>query len=61
MNPAMTAAAPLAESPGRDRCPYLVVRDPDAVREVLHRPAVFRPLEYGSPQDKMSLQGSEAI
>ncbi|MCO4236392.1 cytochrome P450 [Pseudarthrobacter sp. MDT3-26] len=25
------------------RCPYLVVRDPDAVREVLHRPADFSP------------------
>ncbi|HJV98608.1 MAG TPA: cytochrome P450 [Arthrobacter sp.] len=36
MNPAMTAA-------GHARCPYLVVRDPDAVREVLHRPADFSP------------------
>ena len=32
MNPAMTT-----------RCPYLVVRDPDAVRDVLHRPADFSP------------------
>ncbi|WP_310167920.1 cytochrome P450 [Arthrobacter sp. BE255] len=43
MNPAMTAAAPLAESSGPARCPYLVVRDPDAVRDVLHRPADFSP------------------
>lgn len=32
MNPAMTT-----------RCPYLVVRDPGAVRDVLHRPADFSP------------------
>lgn len=32
MNPALTA-----------RCPYLVVRDPDVVRDVLHRPADFSP------------------
>ena len=31
------------ESPGAARCPYLVVRDPDVVREVLHRPADFSP------------------
>ena len=43
MNPAMTAAAPLAESSGQARCPYLVVRNPDAVRDVLHRPADFSP------------------
>ena len=43
MNPAMTAAAPLAESSGQVRCPYLVVRNPDAVRDVLHRPADFSP------------------
>ncbi|MEW9873139.1 cytochrome P450 [Arthrobacter sp. HS15c] len=43
MNPAMTAAAPLAETSGQARCPYLVVRDPDTVRDVLHRPADFSP------------------
>ncbi|WP_240987058.1 cytochrome P450 [Arthrobacter sp. Soil736] len=31
------------ESPDQARCPYLVVRDPDVVREVLHRPADFSP------------------
>jgi cytochrome P450 len=41
--------APLVANPGQTegsgpaRCPYLVVRDPDAVREVLHRPADFSP------------------
>ncbi len=57
MNPAMMTGghAPMVESPGPTeipgpasgtdgvRCPYLVVRDPDAVREVLHRPADFSP------------------
>ena len=43
MNPAVTAAAPLAESSGQARCPYLEVRNPDAVRDVLHRPADFSP------------------
>ena len=56
MNPALTAAGapePRVESPGQTetmgqadggaRCPYLVVRDPDTVREVLHRPADFSP------------------
>lgn len=51
MNPTMMAPgpAPLLENPGQTegsvpaRCPYLVVRDPDAVREVLHRPADFSP------------------
>jgi cytochrome P450 len=52
MNPALTAAASMklpvaspgqAESPVQGRCPYLVVRDPDAVRDVLHRPADFSP------------------
>jgi cytochrome P450 len=58
MNPALTArgsAEPqlespgqaesqaLAENPGQARCPYLVVRDPDAVRDVLHRPTDFSP------------------
>ncbi len=52
MSPALTAAAsdPVlaegagqSETPDRNRCPYLVVRDPDVVREVLHRPAAFSP------------------
>ncbi|WP_246848505.1 cytochrome P450 [Pseudarthrobacter sp. NIBRBAC000502772] len=55
MNPAMMTARPVeplvpgpgqTESPGQAggaSCPYLVVRDPDAVREVLHRPADFSP------------------
>ncbi len=57
MNPALTAmpekpqtespgqleASAQAESPGQARCPYLVVRDPDAVRDVLHRPTDFSP------------------
>ena len=38
MNPAPTTTVP--EQPG---CPYLVVRDPDAVRNVLHRPTDFSP------------------
>jgi cytochrome P450 len=32
-----------AVSAGDARCPYLVVREPDAVREILHRPADFSP------------------
>ncbi|WP_254678981.1 cytochrome P450 [Arthrobacter sp. 24S4-2] len=32
-----------AKSAADSRCPYLVVREPDAVREVLHRPADFSP------------------
>ena len=32
-----------AGSPDPGRCPYLVVRDPDVVREALHRPADFSP------------------
>jgi cytochrome P450 len=52
MNPAVTTAGSAeprtdgvgqAESPGQARCPYLVVRDPDVVRDVLHRPADFSP------------------
>lgn len=59
MNPALTATgteerlvpgAPVqTEAPGQTagvegaRCPYLVVRDPDAVRAVLHRPGDFSP------------------
>lgn len=31
------------EVPGEARCPYMVVRDPDVVREVLRRPADFSP------------------
>ena len=40
-----TALAPApAETPdGSARCPYLVVRDPLSVRDVLHRPADFSP------------------
>jgi cytochrome P450 len=58
MNPAMMTAGPAEprvesrgqmesahrmESSSQARCPYLVVRDTDAVREVLHRPADFSP------------------
>lgn len=52
MNPDPTTTAPaqpLTESPGQwptpeqPRCPYLVVRDPDIVREVLRRPGEFSP------------------
>ncbi|WP_235506008.1 cytochrome P450 [Arthrobacter sp. Leaf337] len=55
MNPVMMTAgpAPLVQEEtdvtgqtagaGRARCPYLVVRDPDAVRDVLHRPTDFSP------------------
>ena len=32
-----------AEAPDGSRCPYHVVRDPESVREVLHRPADFSP------------------
>lgn len=32
-----------AGSPDPSRCPYFVVRDPDVVREALHRPADFSP------------------
>jgi cytochrome P450 len=45
----MAPAQPLVEIPGQTespdqaRCPYLVVRDPDAVRDVLHRPGDFSP------------------
>ncbi|WP_455834228.1 cytochrome P450 [Pseudarthrobacter siccitolerans] len=31
------------EASGQAGCPYLVVRDPDAVRDVLHRPGDFSP------------------
>ncbi|MFF2318416.1 cytochrome P450 [Arthrobacter sp. NPDC058097] len=48
MTPTATTAAtamaePPAHAPDGSRCPYLVVRDPDAVRDVLHRPADFSP------------------
>ena len=43
MNPAVTDAPGQTAGAGQARCPYLVVRDPDAVREVLHRPADFSP------------------
>ena len=32
-----------AEAPDASACPYLVVRDPESVRDVLHRPADFSP------------------
>ncbi len=41
--PATTAAEPQTENLEPGQCPYLVVRDPDAVREVLHRPDDFSP------------------
>ncbi|MGY2744216.1 cytochrome P450 [Pseudarthrobacter sp. O4] len=42
--PATTGPSePQTENLGPDRCPYIVVRDPDAVREVLHRPGDFSP------------------
>jgi cytochrome P450 len=40
---ATAMAAPPAHAPDGSRCPYLVVRDPDAVRDILHRPADFSP------------------
>ncbi|BAS08733.1 cytochrome P450 116 [Arthrobacter sp. Hiyo4] len=46
MNPALTAAGSAearVESSGHARCPYLVVRDPEVVRDILHRPADFSP------------------
>ncbi len=50
MNPAFPAARsepPLPQGPEQTetqgRCPYLVVRDADAVRDVLHRPTDFSP------------------
>jgi cytochrome P450 len=58
MNPALTVAGAVEprmessghaetsgemESSGHAHCPYLVVRDADVVREVLHRPADFSP------------------
>ncbi|MET3919151.1 cytochrome P450 [Arthrobacter sp. UYEF20] len=46
MNQAPATAGPSepqTEKLGPDRCPYIVVRDPDAVREVLHRPGDFSP------------------
>ncbi|HYH77482.1 MAG TPA: cytochrome P450 [Arthrobacter sp.] len=52
MNAAATTTGPAqplvdslgqADSPDPARCPYLVVRDPDAVRDVLHRPDDFSP------------------
>lgn len=47
--PAAASAELLAEIPeapegtGQARCPYLMVRDPEVVREALHRPADFSP------------------
>jgi cytochrome P450 len=34
---------PETDDPAQARCPYIVVRDPDIVREVLRRPAEFSP------------------
>jgi cytochrome P450 len=34
---------PETDDPAQARCPYIVVRDPDTVREVLRRPAEFSP------------------
>lgn len=39
----MNLSSLTTEIPEQARCPYLVVRDPDVVREVLHRPADFSP------------------
>ncbi|WP_231941083.1 cytochrome P450 [Arthrobacter sp. U41] len=39
----LTACPGQRETPEQPRCPYLVVRDPDTVREVLHRPVDFSP------------------
>ena len=39
----MNPASLTTEYPEQARCPYLVLRDPDVVREVLHRPADFSP------------------
>ncbi|MDQ0865129.1 cytochrome P450 [Arthrobacter globiformis] len=43
VTPGSAAALAEAEAPDGSRCPYLVVRDPASVREVLHRPADFSP------------------
>ena len=46
MNPLLSIAestGPTVEAAARAGCPYLVVRDPEAVREVLHRPGDFSP------------------
>jgi len=40
---ARTQAAVPAQAEGAPQCPYLVVRDPDAARDVLHRPGDFSP------------------
>jgi cytochrome P450 len=40
-NPAERPAPP--ERSGQARCPYLVVRDPEVVKEALHRPSDFSP------------------
>ncbi|MDQ0819379.1 cytochrome P450 [Arthrobacter sp. V1I7] len=41
--PATRSAEPQTESLGQAQCPYMVVRDPDMVRQVLHRPGDFSP------------------
>jgi cytochrome P450 len=42
-SPGLLESPGQTEHPGQARCPYLVVRDPDAVRDVLHRPTDFSP------------------
>lgn len=41
--PEQTEGPGQTEGAGETRCPYMVVRNPEAVREVLHRPADFSP------------------
>ena len=41
--PGQTETTGQTEGSGQTGCPYLVVRDPDVVRDVLHRPADFSP------------------
>lgn len=43
MSAAPATRSAQTESLEQPRCPYLVVRDPDSVREVLHRPGDFSP------------------
>lgn len=44
MNPASAITESVGHlPPGSSQCPYLVVRDPEAVRDILHRPAEFSP------------------
>jgi cytochrome P450 len=44
MNPMTATADSVTHLPAESsQCPYLVVRDPESVREILHRPAEFSP------------------